>query len=107
MPAPSTMASMRAMVVLSKHLRRPRARGRPELANRYHVQYGCAMRCRQVRSAHLAGPGGTRCPSPPAVLGERRVPEEHMRHPLIVAPPILSADFAKLGAEVPALESAG
>src|SRR5262249_39761232 len=107
MPAPSTMASMRAMVVLSKHWPRPRARGRPELANRYHLPYGCAMRCRQVRSAHLAGPGGARCPSPPAVLGERRVPEEEMHHPLIVAPSILSADFAKLGEEGRAVDAAG
>ena len=30
-----------------------------------------------------------------------------MRHPLIVAPSILSADFAKLGEEVRALDAAG
>src|SRR5215468_9863984 len=32
---------------------------------------------------------------------------EEMRHPLIVAPSILSADFAKLGEEVRALDAAG
>jgi len=56
------------------------------------------------RSAHLAGPAA-RCPSPPAVLGERHVPEEEMDQPLIVAPSILSADFAKLGEEVRALDA--
>src|SRR6266566_9979896 len=46
-------------------------------------------------------------PPRPAMLGERRVPEEEMDHPLIVAPSILSADFAKLGEEVRALDAAG
>src|SRR6516164_6715745 len=106
MPAPSTMASMRAMVVLSKHLRRPCARGRPDLADHYHLPDGCAMALPAGRSAHSATPV-TRCPSPPAVLGERHVPEEEMDQPLIVAPSILSADFAKLGEEVRALDAAG
>src|SRR5262249_5801685 len=107
MPAPSTMASMRAMVVLSKHLRRPRARGRPDLADRYHLPYGCAMRCRQVRAAHLARPGGARCPSPPAGLGQRRVPEEEMHHPPSVTPPVLSAELAQPAEEVRAVDAAG
>jgi ribulose-phosphate 3-epimerase len=41
------------------------------------------------------------------VLGERHIPEEEMDQPLIVAPSILSADFAKLGEEVRALDAAG
>src|SRR4051812_49994545 len=48
-----------------------------------------------------------RCPFPPPVLGERRVSEDLMRHPLIVAPSILAADFAKLGEEVRAVDAAG
>jgi len=40
------------------------------------------------------------------VLGERHC-EEKMRRPLIVAPSILAADFAKLGEEVHAVDAAG
>src|SRR3954469_14625698 len=48
-----------------------------------------------------------RCPFPPPVLGERPVPEDLMPHPLIVAPSILAADFARLGEEVRAVDAAG
>src|SRR3954469_13798628 len=48
-----------------------------------------------------------RCPFPPPVLGERAFPEDLMPHPLIVAPSILAADFAKLGEEVRAADAAG
>src|SRR5262249_48003324 len=46
----------------------------------YHLPYGRAMACRQARSAHLSAPARV-APPRPAVLGERRVPEEKMRHP--------------------------
>src|SRR5712692_8626993 len=48
-----------------------------------------------------------RCPLRLPVLGERRVPEDPMRRPLLVAPSILAADFAKLGEEVRAVDAAG
>jgi ribulose-phosphate 3-epimerase len=41
------------------------------------------------------------------VLGEQRAPENLMSRPLLVAPSILSADFAKLGEEVRAVDAAG
>src|SRR5260370_38544330 len=48
-----------------------------------------------------------RCPLPGAVLGEHRMLEESMARPLLVAPSILAADFAKLGDEVRAVDQAG
>jgi ribulose-phosphate 3-epimerase len=47
-----------------------------------------------------------RCPRVGVVLGEALMSEESMR-PLLVAPSILAADFAKLGEEVRAVEQAG
>src|SRR6185437_290073 len=55
--------------------------------------------------AELTGLATTRCPPNASVLGERH-PEAKMR-PLIIAPSILAADFAKLGDEVRAIEAAG
>src|ERR1022692_4662038 len=48
---------------------------------------------------------GTRCSPAPAVLGEPRL--EAVMRPLLIAPSILSADFAKLGDEIRAIETAG
>jgi ribulose-phosphate 3-epimerase len=50
-------------------------------------------------------PPAARCPAARPVLRERH-PESVMR-PLIIAPSILSADFAKLGDEIRAVEAAG
>src|SRR4029077_8261653 len=65
----------------------------------------------RARQDHLFGggePAGyARCPFPVPVLGERRVTEDLMLRPLIVAPSILAADFAKLGDEVRAIDAAG
>jgi len=41
------------------------------------------------------------------MLGERSVPESTVQRPLIIAPSILSADFATLGEEVRAVDQAG
>src|SRR5262249_57032090 len=60
-------------------LRRPRARGRPELADCYHLPYGRAMACRQARSAHLSAPARV-APPRQAVLGERTGTEGTMVH---------------------------
>jgi ribulose-phosphate 3-epimerase len=49
-------------------------------------------------------PHRSRCPPVPCVLANR--PETRMR-PLLIAPSILSADFARLGDEVRAVEAAG
>jgi ribulose-phosphate 3-epimerase len=48
-----------------------------------------------------------RCRFPFGVLGERTVPEAAVQRPLVIAPSILSADFAKLGEEVRAVDQAG
>src|SRR5450631_2658481 len=48
---------------------------------------------------------GARCSPAPAVLRERRL--EAVMRPLLIAPSILSADFAKLGDEIRAVETAG
>jgi ribulose-phosphate 3-epimerase len=48
-----------------------------------------------------------RCPPLSAVLGEQPMSEESMPRPLLVAPSILAADFAKLGDEVRAIDQAG
>jgi ribulose-phosphate 3-epimerase len=41
------------------------------------------------------------------MLGDPRIPEAWMRQPLLIAPSILSADFARLGEEVRAIDAAG
>jgi len=41
------------------------------------------------------------------VLGERQLSEDPVQRPLIIAPSILAADFAKLGEEVRAVDAAG
>jgi ribulose-phosphate 3-epimerase len=41
------------------------------------------------------------------MLGERASPESAVSRPLVIAPSILSADFAKLGEEVRAVDAAG
>jgi len=48
-----------------------------------------------------------RCPVKPGVLGEPRRSETPVHRPLIIAPSILAADFAKLGEEVRAVDAAG
>jgi ribulose-phosphate 3-epimerase len=53
---------------------------------------------------HAAAP---RCPATHAVLGERQLSEDPVQRPLIIAPSILAADFAKLGEEVRAVDAAG
>jgi ribulose-phosphate 3-epimerase len=50
---------------------------------------------------------GRIAPSPGGVLGERKIQEESMPRPLLVAPSILASDFAKLGEEVRAVDQAG
>jgi ribulose-phosphate 3-epimerase len=46
-------------------------------------------------------------PSPALVLRERRIVENRMRRPLLIAPSILASDFSKLGEEVRAVDQAG
>src|SRR3984893_10885064 len=50
-----------------------------------------------------------RCPLTHGVLGERQstVPRKLVQRPLIIAPSILAADFARLGEEVRAVDAAG
>jgi len=51
--------------------------------------------------------GRARCSRPGIVLGDRRMVEKPMQRPLLIAPSILAADFAKLGEEVRAVDAAG
>jgi ribulose-phosphate 3-epimerase len=48
-----------------------------------------------------------RCRATDGVLGDQAIPERAVQRPLIIAPSILSADFAKLGDEVRAVDAAG
>src|SRR5580698_9613920 len=48
-----------------------------------------------------------RCPPRHGVLGEPLFLENAVQRPLIIAPSILAADFAKLGEEVRAVDAAG
>ena len=56
---------------------------------------------------NAAGRAIARCPHRHGVLGEPRLSEEPVHRPLIIAPSILAADFAKLGEEVRAVDAAG
>src|SRR3977135_2395633 len=56
---------------------------------------------------HVEIARGTRCPSPARRVTRRAKSEDPMRHPLIIAPSILAADFARLGEEVRAVDQAG
>jgi ribulose-phosphate 3-epimerase len=94
------------MVFLPKHCAARAHAGGPISPTVITYHMGVRWRCRQAGQRIHPAPVA-RCPSPPAVLGERHVPEEEMDQPLIVAPSILSADFAKLGEEVRALDAAG
>jgi ribulose-phosphate 3-epimerase len=55
----------------------------------------------------LNGGNGARCPFLSSMLGETDPEENLLSHPLIIAPSILSADFARLGEEVRAVDAAG
>jgi len=55
-------------------------------------------------SCGLVGP---RCSLVHDVLGEPRLEEDLVHRPLVIAPSILAADFAKLGEEVRAVDAAG
>src|SRR5215468_7845697 len=106
MPAPSTMASTCAIVFLSKHCAARAHAGGPNSPT--VIIYHMGVRWPAGRPGQrIYRPPARVAPPRPAVLGERRVPEKKMRHPLVVAPSILSADFAKLGEEVRALDAAG
>jgi ribulose-phosphate 3-epimerase len=62
------------------------------------------------RGCKAANHGATaRCPLTHGVLGERQstVLRKPVQRPLIIAPSILAADFAKLGEEVRAVDAAG
>src|SRR5215469_7165282 len=55
-----------------------------------------------------AGSGSSICSASAIVLGEQRIKKrESMQRPLLVAPSILAADFARLGEEVRAVDAAG
>jgi ribulose-phosphate 3-epimerase len=55
----------------------------------------------------LPGRRPARCRLKHGVLGEREIVEDPVHRPLIIAPSILAADFAKLGEEVRAVDAAG
>jgi ribulose-phosphate 3-epimerase len=57
--------------------------------------------------ANCAAPRTARCPAARSVLGEPPIPEQPVQRPLVIAPSILAADFAKLGEEVRAVDAAG
>jgi len=57
------------------------------------------------RTCRVTAHAPARCPPDASVLGER-IRRQNMR-PLIIAPSILAADFAKLGDEVRAVDAAG
>src|SRR6202167_1486203 len=59
------------------------------------------------RCAALGKSCGLVCPCRSGVIRERRTLERPVHRPLIIAPSILAADFAKLGAEVQAVDAAG
>jgi ribulose-phosphate 3-epimerase len=102
------MASMRATVF--SLLDDCAARERRQVAITTGRYMGGRLRLRQAARRDfpaLYRYDPARCPSPPAVLGERGMPESSMRRPLLVAPSILAADFAKLGEEVRAVDQAG
>jgi ribulose-phosphate 3-epimerase len=62
--------------------------------------------CRPIGvNAGSKAAAAARCSAGSVVLGERR--SETVMRPLLIAPSILSADFAKLGEEVRAVEAAG
>jgi ribulose-phosphate 3-epimerase len=60
---------------------------------------------RRQKSRRLAG--ASRCRPVGGMLGEQRILESPVPRPLIIAPSILSADFATLGEEVRAVDAAG
>ena len=87
----------------------------PHVACVFHTQPAAAPAPFSAHAANLAGRADVnealekrplaRCSKAPRVLPETH-PETAMR-PLIIAPSILSADFAKLGDEIRAVEAAG
>src|SRR6266851_3663427 len=108
MPAPSTMASMRATVfILPRRLRRPQA---APSRDQYRPIYGWAIAAAAGRStrfprARSAAFGAL--PLPARRVRRTRMQDSSMRRPLLVAPSILAADFARLGEEVRAVDQAG
>jgi ribulose-phosphate 3-epimerase len=72
---------------------------------------GSGKRVRTCRRPHCAGKycraARARCRPVDDVLGGTAIAESAVPRPLIIAPSILSADFAKLGEEVHAVDQAG
>src|SRR5690349_14386646 len=85
MPAPSTMTSLRATE-------------KPPLLLHWLLDF---------HIADQAGARPKRCRPAGAMIGGTAIAESAVTRPLIIAPSILSADFAKLGDEVRAVDQAG